>query len=157
MESIIQIDKEWGKKNILAKEPYFVWVKERARVVKMPFLFYPSSFSLVPKHEPILQEDMEKLTDKIIDLKLENTQLRVQLNRAKERNHTLEDKGKQDCEKFTVSKKRLREVEGKKVWVDDALLGANFELETHNDKLDQAYRTIRDLEKTVERSNAMNK
>lgn len=37
--SIVLIDQEWGKKNILAKEPYFVWVKERGRVVKMPFLY----------------------------------------------------------------------------------------------------------------------
>ncbi|XP_050895337.1 uncharacterized protein LOC127101956 [Lathyrus oleraceus] len=47
--NIVCIDQEWGKKNILAKEPYFVWVKERARVVKISFLFYPSSFPLMPE------------------------------------------------------------------------------------------------------------
>lgn len=43
--SIIWIDQEWGKKNILSKEPYFVWVKERVRVLKIPFFFYPSSYA----------------------------------------------------------------------------------------------------------------
>lgn len=40
---MIRIDQEWEKKNILAKEPYFMWVKERARVVKIPFLYDSSS------------------------------------------------------------------------------------------------------------------
>lgn len=126
-----------------------MWVKERARVVKIPFFFYPSSFLLVPKPGPILQEDMDILTDKIKELELENTPLRVQLNRPKERNHVLEDKGKQVCEEFMVSKKKLREVEDQRVWVGGALIGANSELEAHNNKLDQAFLTIRDLEKTV--------
>jgi hypothetical protein len=51
-----------GKKNILAKEPYFVWVKDRARIVRMPFLFDPYLFPLIPESEPIRQEDMAKLT-----------------------------------------------------------------------------------------------
>ncbi|XP_050918910.1 uncharacterized protein LOC127136394 [Lathyrus oleraceus] len=123
----------------------------------MPFLFYPSSFSFVPEPEFILQEDMDKLTDKIQELELENTQLRVQLNRAKERNHTFEDNGKKVYEEFAVSKKRLKEVKYQRVWVGGALLGANSELDTRNDKLDQAYRSIRDLEKTFERSNSMKK
>ncbi|XP_050915690.1 uncharacterized protein LOC127130768 [Lathyrus oleraceus] len=103
--NIVRIDQEWGKKNILAKEPYFVWVKERARVVKMRFLFDPSSFPLMPKLEPILQEDMDKLTNQIKELELENTQLRVQLNRAKECNHVLEDKGKQVCENLRIARR----------------------------------------------------
>ena len=103
--SIVRIDHEWGKKNILAKEPYYVWVNERARVVKMLFLFDPSSFSLMPEPEPILQEDMDKLTNQFKELELENTQLRVQLNRVEERNHVLEDKGKQVCENFEDRKR----------------------------------------------------
>ncbi|XP_050908895.1 uncharacterized protein LOC127122635 [Lathyrus oleraceus] len=142
--NIIRIDQEWGKKNILAKEPYFIWVKERARVVDIPLLYDSSSFPLVPKPEPILQEDMHNFIDKIRDLDLENTQLRVQLNHAKEHNHTLEDKGKQVCEKFVVNKNRLREVEGQRILVGGVLQGANFELDGRNDKLDQAYRTIRE-------------
>lgn len=62
--SIIRFDQEWGKKNILAKEPYYVW-KERVRVVKMSLLFDPSSFLLMPGPEPILQEDMDKITNQI--------------------------------------------------------------------------------------------
>lgn len=45
--------------------------------------------------EPILQEDVDKLTNKIKELELENTQLRIQLNRTEQRNEDLEDKGKQ--------------------------------------------------------------
>ncbi|XP_050897097.1 uncharacterized protein LOC127103903 [Lathyrus oleraceus] len=123
----------------------------------MSFLFDPSSFPFMPKPKPILQEDMDKLTNQIKELELENTQLRVQLNRAKERNHVLEDKGKQLCEKFEDSKKRLRVVEGQRVWVGGSLQRDNSELDFRNDKLDQAYRVIKDREKTIERSNAMKK
>lgn len=77
--------------------------------------------------------------------------------RAKERNHTLEDKGKQVCEKFKDRKKRLRVAEGQRVWVGGALQGANSELHFCNDKLDQAFWTIKYLEKTFERFNAMKK
>ncbi|XP_050875887.1 uncharacterized protein LOC127079543 [Lathyrus oleraceus] len=111
----------------------------------------------MPEPEPILQEDMDKLTSQIKELELENTQLRVQLNRAKERNHVLEDKGKQICEKFEDSKKRLRLADGQRVWVGGALQGANSELDFHNKELDRASRVIKDLENTVERSNAMKK
>lgn len=51
--SMIRIDQEWGKKKIIANEPYFMWVRERARVVKMPFLSDSSSLESV--HEPILK------------------------------------------------------------------------------------------------------
>lgn len=51
----------------------------------------------------------------------------------------------------------LRKVEGQRVWVGGALQGANFELDFHNNKLDQAYQTIKDLERIVERSNTMKK
>lgn len=46
-------------------------------------------------------------------------------------------------------------MEGKRVWVDGALQGANSERDFRNNKSDQAYYTIKDLEKTVERSNTM--
>ena len=84
-----------GQKNILTKEPYFQWVRERYLFVKMPLLYDPSSFLLMPEPEPILQEDVDKLTNQIQDLELENGQLRVRLNRTKQRNFDFEDKGKQ--------------------------------------------------------------
>lgn len=91
--------------------------KEQARIVKMPFFFESSSFPLMSEPEPILQEDVDKLTNKIKELKLENTQLWVQLNRTKQGNEDLEDKGKQVKEEFERNKKGLRKAEGKKEWV----------------------------------------
>lgn len=65
--------------------------------------------------------------------------------------------GKQVIEELEVNKKRLREVEGKRVWVSGVIQGANSELGFRNNKLDQAYCTIKDLEKTVERSHTLKK
>ncbi|KAI5391851.1 hypothetical protein KIW84_076589 [Lathyrus oleraceus] len=92
--SIVRINQECGKKKILAKEPYILWVKAQTLIIKMPFLFDFSSFPLMHEPEPVLQEDVDKLTDKIRELELENTQLRVQLSRTKLQNYDLEDKGK---------------------------------------------------------------
>lgn len=72
---LIRIDHEW-EKNVVAKEPYILWAKERAQIVKMSFFFESPSF-LVLEPEPILQEDVDKLTNKIKEFELENTQLRV--------------------------------------------------------------------------------
>lgn len=83
-----------GKKNVIEKEPYVQWVRERAQIVKIPFFFESSSFPPVPEPEAILWEDVDKLTDKIKELELENTQLRVHLNHAKQINEDLEDESK---------------------------------------------------------------
>lgn len=56
-------------------------------------------------------------------------------------------------ENFEYSKKRLRNEKGKREWVGGAHLGVNYELNGHNDKLDRAWRVVRDLEKPVELSN----
>lgn len=70
---IVRIGQEWGKKNDIAKEPYTHWAREKAQIVKIPFLFKSSSFPQVPEPEPILREDVDKLIDKIKELELENT------------------------------------------------------------------------------------
>lgn len=51
---IIKIDQEWGKKNVISKEPYNLWVKELAQIVKIPFFFESSSFPQMLEPEPIL-------------------------------------------------------------------------------------------------------
>lgn len=69
----------------------------------------------------------------------------------------MEDKVKHVKEEFKINNKRLGEVEGKREWVGGALLGANSELNFRNNKLDQAWHIVKDLEKTVELSNVMKK
>lgn len=77
--NIVRSGLELGKKNVIAREPYVKWVKERARIVKMPFYYESTSLPPVPEPEPILQEDVDKLTSKISELEIENTRLRLQL------------------------------------------------------------------------------
>lgn len=69
----------------------------------------------------------------------------------------MEDEGKKIKEKFENNKKRLKDEKGKKKWVSGALLGANSELNFCKNKLDQAWRTVKDLENTIELSNTMKK
>lgn len=92
---------------------------------------------------------MDKHTDKIREIELENTQQRVQLGRTKECKYALEDMGKQVCEEFAVNKKRPRGVAGQRIWAGGALLWANSNLDARNNKVEKVYRTIKDLEKTV--------
>lgn len=76
---IIRSGPDIGTKNIISIEPYINWVKG---VVKIHFIFDSSTFPLVSEANPILQEDVEKLTAKIKELETENSQLRL-LNQAK--------------------------------------------------------------------------
>ncbi|KAI5412488.1 hypothetical protein KIW84_057238 [Lathyrus oleraceus] len=92
---IVRSGPELGKKNVIARESYVQWAKERAQVVKMPFYFESLSLPQAPKPEPILQEDVDKLTSKINELELENTRFRLQLIREKQRGDDLEDEGKE--------------------------------------------------------------
>ncbi|XP_050889059.1 uncharacterized protein LOC127094244 [Lathyrus oleraceus] len=48
-KTIVRRGKEFGKRNVLVKEPYTRWLRERVQVVKIPFPFDPSIFPLVPE------------------------------------------------------------------------------------------------------------
>lgn len=72
---IVRSGSELGKKNVITKELYMQWAKERAQMAKIPFYFESFSLPQVPKPEMILQEDVAKLTSNISELELENTLL----------------------------------------------------------------------------------
>lgn len=88
---IVRSDPKLGKKNVTAKEPYVQWAKERAQIAKILFYLEFSSLPQVPEPESILQEDVDKLTNKIGELELENMLLRLQLIKEKQRGDYLED------------------------------------------------------------------
>lgn len=43
-QAVVKKGKELGKMNVMARETYTHWVKERVQVVKLPFQFDPSIF-----------------------------------------------------------------------------------------------------------------
>lgn len=90
-QAIIRKGKELGKRNVIAREPYTCWVRERVQMVKLPFPFDPSIYPLVPEPEPILPEDVEKLNARVKELELENADLRIKLGRASVENGSLKD------------------------------------------------------------------
>ncbi|XP_050895549.1 uncharacterized protein LOC127102189 [Lathyrus oleraceus] len=88
---VVRKGKEFGKRNLLAKEPYTRWVKERVGEIHLPFILKASVFPKTPEPKPILPEDMEKLTTKVKELELENTELRIQMNRVILENQNLKE------------------------------------------------------------------
>ncbi|KAI5437054.1 hypothetical protein KIW84_023248 [Lathyrus oleraceus] len=88
---VVRKGKEFGKRNILAKEPYIQWVKERVEEIHLPFILKASAFPKTPDPKPILPEDMEKLATKVKELELENTELRIQMNRVILENQNLKE------------------------------------------------------------------
>ena len=118
------------------KEPYTQWVREMAQRIKLTYPFDPSIFPLFLKQEPILPKYVEKLVTQIKELKVENSQLRLQLNKEKQKNEDFKDESKEVKAQFESSKKRAMDEKGKRGWVGGALLGANFELSGCNDELD---------------------
>jgi hypothetical protein len=63
--SIIWIDLVWGKKNILAKEPYFAWIKERARIARIEGR-YPREKDLQDVNIWSLEFEREGFTTRVI-------------------------------------------------------------------------------------------
>lgn len=63
---------EIGRKNIIAREPYIQWVKERAQVGKLHFFFNPLAFPPMPEPESVSMEEVEELRAKPQSLELEN-------------------------------------------------------------------------------------
>ncbi|XP_050878157.1 uncharacterized protein LOC127081975 [Lathyrus oleraceus] len=74
---VVRKGKEFGKRNILAKEPYTQWVKERVEKIQLPYILKAPAFPKTPEPEPILPEDMEKLVTKVKELEVENAELRI--------------------------------------------------------------------------------
>lgn len=90
-QAIIRRGKELGKRNVIAREPYTYWVRERVQIVKLPFAFDPSIYLLVPELKPILHEDVEKPNSWIKELELENTNLRIKLGQVSMENANMKD------------------------------------------------------------------
>ncbi|KAI5447814.1 hypothetical protein KIW84_015314 [Lathyrus oleraceus] len=106
---IVKSGPEHGKKKVISKELYVQWAKGRAQIVRMPFYFESSYLPQVLELEPILQEDVDKLTSKINELELENNLLRLQLIKEKQRGDDLEDEGNGVKMLYESSKKKARE------------------------------------------------
>ncbi|XP_050874910.1 uncharacterized protein LOC127078506 [Lathyrus oleraceus] len=64
-----------GKKNCITKEPYFQWIKERVRSIKMPFKIETSSLLPEPKPTHVPIEEAEGLRDSLEKLTKENEEL----------------------------------------------------------------------------------
>ncbi|XP_050889328.1 uncharacterized protein LOC127094546 [Lathyrus oleraceus] len=108
---VVRKGKEFGKRNLLVKEPYTRWVKEKVGEIHLPFIFNASAFPKTPEPKPILPEDMEKFTTKVMELELENTELRIQMNRAILENQNLKDERKGKAQELEDSNKRARLLE----------------------------------------------
>lgn len=78
--NIIRKGQELGKNNVIAREPYTQWVRERVKVIKLPCIFYSLGFPPVPEPMPILIEEVKELRTKVQMIELENSQLQLKLN-----------------------------------------------------------------------------
>lgn len=58
---IIRKGQELGKNNVIAREPYTQWIRERVKVIKLPCIFDSPTFSPVPEPMPILVEEVKEL------------------------------------------------------------------------------------------------
>ncbi|XP_050887708.1 uncharacterized protein LOC127092861 [Lathyrus oleraceus] len=148
-QAVIKKGKELGKRNVIAREPYTCWVRERVQMVKLPFPFDPSIYPLVPKPEPILPEDVEKLNARIKELELENSDLSIKLGRVSVENGNLKDGQQKKDKKLEISNKRDRESEARKEKFGQALYSTKSVFKTKEEELDKAVLRIQKLNKTL--------
>jgi len=149
---VVRMGKEFGKRNILAKEPYTQWVKERVEKIQLPYILKAPAFPKTPEPEPILPEDMEKLATKVKELELENTELRIQMNRVILENQNLKEERKGKAQELEDSNKRARLLEDQKDDLDHILLGSTSVIRTRKEELKKAEYRICELGRLLDKS-----
>ncbi|KAI5382609.1 hypothetical protein KIW84_070157 [Lathyrus oleraceus] len=149
---VVRMGKEFGKRNILAKEPYTQWVKERVEEIQLPYILKAPALPKTPEPEPILLEDMEKLVTKVKELEVENADLRIQMNRVILENQNLKEERKGKAQELEDSNKRARLLEDQKDDLDHILLGSTSVIRTRKEELKKAEYRICELGRLLDKS-----
>lgn len=149
---VVRMGKEFGKRNILAKEPYTQWVKERVEKIQLPYILKAPAFPKTPEPEPILPEDMEKLVTKVKELEVENAELRIQMNRVILENQNLKEERKGKAQELEDNNKRARLLEDQKDDLDHILLGSTSVIRTRKEELKKAEYRICELGRLLDKS-----
>ncbi|XP_050877928.1 uncharacterized protein LOC127081751 [Lathyrus oleraceus] len=149
---VVRMGKEFGKRNILAKEPYTQWMKERVEKIQLPYILKAPALPKTPEPEPILPEDMEKLVTKVKELEVENAELRIQMNRVILENQNLKEERKGKAQELEDSNKRARLLEDQKDDLDHILLGSTSVIRTRKEELKKAEYRICELGRLLDKS-----
>ncbi|KAI5437923.1 hypothetical protein KIW84_023883 [Lathyrus oleraceus] len=114
--------------------------------------FVAAAFPKTLEPEPILPEDMEKLTTKVKELKLENTELRIQMNRVILENQNLKEERKGKAQELEDSNKRARLLEDQKDDLDHILIGSTSVIRTRKEELKKVEYRICELGRMLDKS-----
>ncbi|XP_050889669.1 uncharacterized protein LOC127094956 [Lathyrus oleraceus] len=136
-----------GKKNCITKEPYFQWIKERVRSIKMPFkieMFGPLPESK-PTHVPI--EEAEGLRASLEKLTRENEELLKNLHLITNEKNEFKWKLERNKAQLQVNVEKVDKEEYKRKRVKHGLDQADSCLNTVKSQLKKAERDCREKEK----------
>ncbi|CAJ2635603.1 uncharacterized protein LOC123923460 [Trifolium pratense] len=141
-----KIQRAWGqihrkkpeKKNCLAKPPYTQWVKERVKVIKLPFAMIahdrPPSPELVTT-VPI--EEAKEMKANIMELQRKNEEWESKYLQASGEVARLKRDRKHQNEILQVSRKRFRESEEKRRKIGGGLHSANSDLIAKDEEIER--------------------
>ncbi|GAU47269.1 hypothetical protein TSUD_280920 [Trifolium subterraneum] len=147
--------KKMGKKNCVAKAPYTQWVRERVKIIKLPFVVKDPVEPLPP--EPITTvpiEVAEGLRNQIAKLQFENEELQSKYFQALGDIARLTRDQEKKEESLRDSRKRLKVSEDKRGIIGDGLLSANENLSAKDEEVKRLERIIQKWKERADEASA---
>ena len=136
-----------GKKNCITKEPYFQWIKERVRSIKMPFKIETPGPLPEPKPTHVPIEEAEGLRASLEKLTKENEELLKNLHLITNEKNEFKWKLERNKAQLQVNVEKVDKEEYKRKRVKHGLDQADSCLNTVKSQLKKAERDCREKEK----------
>jgi hypothetical protein len=135
---------ELRKRRSEIKEPYPQWIKERVKNIKLPFILIPSSQPSQPDPVSTSVEEVDELKATIERLEREKEDLQQQLHQTSYERNKFKFHFEEKIKQLKRSEEMVEEERAKKERVDECLEGVTNKIQERNDRLNQAWKEIKD-------------
>ncbi|KAI5393885.1 hypothetical protein KIW84_060837 [Lathyrus oleraceus] len=135
-----------GRANGITKEPYFHWVKERVKMIKMPFVIRTPIPLPEPKLTHVLIEEVEELKTTMAKLKKENENLKIKLQQVINEKNTMKWELERKDAQLQAHMEKFNKEEHKRKKIKVGLEQADHCLDTLKGQLRRAQKECQDNE-----------
>jgi hypothetical protein len=123
-------------------EPYPHWVKERTKLIKLPFSIIPPTQHSSPAPVPVSIEEVDKFRTIIDRLESEKEALQHDIYQVNYERNELTFKLNERTKELKMAKKAIEDEERKRQKVAACLAGSTEEIKGRNQLLDQAWKEV---------------
>ncbi|XP_058771324.1 uncharacterized protein LOC131644755 [Vicia villosa] len=130
--------RDFGPKNVIAKAAYTAWVQERVKKVLLPFVVDPAYKPDSPDPVPLSIEEIEGVRAALEASRKEKEKLELDLHQLTNERSQLRFDLKEKNQELQAMKEENDRQRSKRKRATEGYLSANFNLEAHDERLEQA-------------------